>query len=79
MKPISLVDYIGLRVGVTYISDLKYLGSSERNRIVSVLQKVEPSEFSRREWHDAIEYITSTDCSFVSVDEAKDILIKRLI
>lgn len=53
----SLLDYLALRMGLTYLSDLRCapVDTAQLGRILSAIQ---PQRFTEREWLDACEYIT---------------------
>lgn len=53
----SLLDYLALRMGLTYLSDLRCapVDAAQLGRILSAIQ---PQRFTEREWLDACEYIT---------------------
>lgn len=59
MITISLVDYLAAQIACAYISDLRFMDTLEKIRLFHVIRKLSPSDWSLRQWNDALEYIAN--------------------
>ena len=55
----SLVDYLFYRLGCAFLSDLRYLTGTEREKLCGVLRGISPDAASLQEWNDALGYLTN--------------------
>ena len=55
---VHLLDYLALRAGCTYLSDLHRPGPGQRARLRGALAELAPDCASQREWDDAVAYLT---------------------
>lgn len=53
----SLLDAISIQMGCKYLSDLRYLDSSQRAELARKLEKIPPDCADLFEWNDALEYL----------------------
>ncbi len=61
MRDFSLLDYLGWKLHLEYLSELKILSPTNRRRVADILSDLEGyDEFYPAEWIDACEYITGT-------------------
>ncbi len=72
-ETLGLLEYLSLRAGCLYLSDLphpKYWFS-----IQHALRGLSPEWFSLKEWNDAAEYITRQNRSFETEEQARQFLL----
>ena len=55
---LPLLDYLALRAGCTYLSDLHRPGPGQRARLRRALDELAPGCAPQREWDDAVAYLT---------------------
>ena len=55
---VHLLDYLALRAGCTYLSDLRRPGPGQRARLRGALAELAPDCAPQREWDDAVAYLT---------------------
>ena len=55
---VHLLDYLALRAGCTYLSDLHRPGPDQRARLCRALAELAPDCAPQREWDDAVAYLT---------------------
>ena len=55
---VHLLDYLALRAGCTYLSDLHRPGPSQRAQLCRALAELAPDCAPQREWDDAVAYLT---------------------
>ena len=55
---VHLLDYLALRAGCTYLSDLHRPGPGQRARLRGALAELAPDCAPQREWDDAVAYLT---------------------
>lgn len=67
---IPLLDYLALRIGCLYLSDLRHLSCVDKLFLYNVVVKIEPEQESLKYWNDALVYITGQQ-PVKSCDEAK--------
>jgi len=73
----SLLDCLRVRLKKNFISDLKYLYAADKQDALSLVNSCLLQDYSRTEWNDAYQYITSEkEC--LSAAEARKKLIKWL-
>lgn len=66
-RGLSLLDYIALKAGCMYLSDLHYISPQYIRHIV---REIDPSRFCLQEWNNTVEYITGNRTSFEDENEA---------
>lgn len=57
----SLLDYLAWRAGCDYLSDLRFLTSAQKLRLVHVLESVPAEAASLAQWRDALDYLAGQD------------------
>ena len=72
----SLLDYLAWRVGCDYLSDLRFLTSAQKLRLLHVLESVPAEAASPNEWTDALDYLTGRNADGAAQSRAK--LIEHL-
>lgn len=72
----SLLDYLAWRAGCDYLSDLRFLTSAQRLRLLHVLESVPAEAASLAQWRDALDYLTGQDADGAAQSRAK--LIEHL-
>lgn len=72
---IELLEYLAMKTGCLYLSDLKYLKS--KSIISIVIRRVPAKIYSLHEWNDAVQYLTGHE-SFLSAEEARDYLCRNV-
>ena len=55
---LSLLDYLGCRMGCVSLSDLHTLDRGQKLRLLYEVERLEPEDASLREWNDALAYLT---------------------
>lgn len=73
VSSIGLLELLQYLVGCMYLSDLP--DSSNLLMIQSALKKIDPNNYSLREWNDAVHYITRQDLHFSRQNDAARYLI----
>lgn len=74
----SLLDLMAIKVGCSYLSDLKYIDESKRFHLAMELKKVPAKDEDYSDWNDALEYFSSGTVSCSSAEQAKESLIAVL-
>ena len=74
---IDLLDYLSLRCGCMFLSDLRFVHSDpEKTRALCVcVCHMPPNECTLHEWNDAASYITGKNVSFLNESAAKEYLL----
>lgn len=54
---IGLLEYIGLKMSVPYLSELRYIDINRRREMYEVISTIPESSYETREWKDAAEYL----------------------
>lgn len=63
MKGLSLVDYLSLKLGLEYVSDLHFLKDSQKEKLRYLLEyKINEEDVPSSGWIDACEYISGKKC-----------------
>lgn len=59
VKPqdLSLLDYLGWRMGCVYLSDLHEISNTQKIRLAREIASLPVSSASLHEWNDALEYL----------------------
>ena len=70
---LSLLEYISFKVGCMYLSDLRC--NSHLYNIQHELRSIDPYDYCKNEWNDAVNYITGKDVSFDNSEKALEFLI----
>jgi len=52
-----LLDILRDKFGCEYVSDLHFLGDSQKMRLMYLLEDLEAEDFSLQEWNNALDYI----------------------
>lgn len=73
----ELLDILSEKTGCMYLSDLKFM--SDTSSIKTVIKRLNPQDFSLKEWYDAVNYLTEQTVSFSSEIEAKNFLLEAKI
>ena len=73
----SLVDFLAYKAGCQYVSDLYNLSDVDQLRLSHALEKVEPEDFTLKDWNDALEYIFK-EPKQSSEEAAKAVLQEKL-
>ena len=66
-RGLSLLEYIALKAGCTYLSDLHYISPQYIRHIV---REIDPSRFCLQEWNNTVEYITGNRTPFEDENQA---------
>lgn len=74
---ISIVDYIALKLGIHYISDLPRMDTASRIDACRALEKVKAEDESLAGWNDALCYLVGEPPAESQV-EARTRLIQKL-
>lgn len=79
VKPqdLSLLDYLGWRMGCVYLSDLHGISNAQKICLAREIESLPVSSASLHEWNDALEYLVGYPPS-PSSKEAKTQLIRAL-
>lgn len=54
---LHLLEYLSHRAGCAYLSDLKYIDSWQRARLVHVLEEIPAEATDLHTWNDALDYL----------------------
>lgn len=76
-KEKCLLDILAEKMGCMYLSDLRYLTTTERLTLVPALIQMTPQDHSLFEWNDALEYLNA-GAAESSIEAARSKLIKAL-
>ena len=77
LEGLSLLDYIGWRMGCVYLSDLHGISNVQKICLAREIEKLSISDASLQEWNDALEYLVGCSPS-VTPEDARVRLIKAL-
>lgn len=69
---IELLEYLALKTGGNYISDLK---SKDLYYIQKIIQEIAPEECDLEEWKSCVKYLTDCEKDFTGCEEIKDYLL----
>lgn len=69
-KTLGLLEYIAANAGCQYLSDLSYPCRPPLYSIARIVRKIDPAQYSLREWADAVHYITGQEREFASAEQA---------
>lgn len=56
---IALLEFMQVRMGFSYLSDLQFLSNCERMRLARVLADIPAASATLREWNDALMYLSN--------------------
>lgn len=56
---VSVLEYLSMRLGCVYLSDLRSLCRADKRRAYHVLEKIQPECDSLKNWNDALAYLTN--------------------
>lgn len=56
---ISLIEYLSMRLGCMYLSDLRSLCFSDRLRAYHILEEIPPECETLKNWNDALDYLVN--------------------
>lgn len=56
---ISLIEYLSMRLGCMYLSDLRSLCFLDRLRAYHILEKIPPECETLKNWNDALDYLVN--------------------
>lgn len=71
----ALLHLIQAEVGCNYLSDLYLITFNEH--VKDFIRSIPPSQYSLKEWNEAVSYLLQTSCYFESVEEAKHELLEK--
>ena len=54
---LPLLDFLQYKAGCAYLSDLRYIGAWQRQRLVRALEKIPAEAADLRAWNDALDYL----------------------
>ena len=54
---LPLLDFLQYKAGCAYLSDLRYIGGWQRQRLVRALEKIPAEAADLRAWNDALDYL----------------------
>lgn len=74
----SLLENLALQLGCTYLSDLRFLQSWERMRLVQRLENIPAEAAGLSDWNDALEYLTGDKHPRSDAAQAKTALVEAL-
>lgn len=74
---LTLLDYLGWRMGCICLSDLHGLNRAQRMRLADEIKKIPASGVSLDEWNDALQYLIGGPPS-PARDDARAKLVKGL-
>ena len=74
---LSLLDAIAIEMRCEYLSDLRYLDSSQRALLAEKLKQVSIKPDSLRDWNDALQYLARQPPG-ATAETAKERLIQAL-
>lgn len=77
MKNMPLLDYLHLKTGCEYLSDLHWLNSIQKIRLVQEIEQISAEEVSLHEWNDALAYLLDLPPK-PTADTARNALITAL-
>lgn len=78
-KALGLLEYIAANAGCQYITDLSYPCRPPFYTIARIVRKIDPVQYSLREWADAVHYITGQEMDFVSAEQAARYLSEEVV
>lgn len=76
-KKKCLLDILAERMGCMYLSDLRYLTTTEKLALVPILIQITPQDHSLFEWNDSLEYLCA-GAAEQSIKAARNKLIMAL-
>ena len=76
---IPFLELLQAWAGCEYLSDLHFIGRTQKRRLCEKLSAIRPETVSLAEWNDALEYILQeTAVQEDTAEKAKDALIAGL-
>ena len=54
---LPLLDFLQYKAGCAYLSDLRYIGAWQRQRLVRALEEIPAEAADLRAWNDALDYL----------------------
>lgn len=69
---IGLLEYISLKMNVSYLSELHYINS--KRKMYEVISDIPESAYETREWKDAAEYLAGKSNSQNAMEAKEDLL-----
>ena len=75
---LSLLDYVGHRVGVEFLSDLRRHTPSLRSRLTRVLREIPAEAATPWEWQDTYQYLTGQVPSHSGKEDIRGDLLRVL-
>ena len=57
----ALLEILARQMGCEYLSDLKYLDPTGREKLAGLVRGIAPGEAPQTEWNDALTYLTGQD------------------
>lgn len=75
---ISLLDVLSIRMGCTYLSDLRFLDGAQRAMLAGKLERIPARAADLRDWNDALEYLTGDSRPMADPEQARAALIAAL-
>ncbi|WP_295581046.1 hypothetical protein [uncultured Oscillibacter sp.] len=76
MQKVDFLEWLALRSGCDYLSDLRVPHNPER--VAASLLDVTAEQCSLAEWNEAVQYLTGAPGAFQSAGEARDHLLQFL-
>ena len=74
---VGLLDLIAGQMGCDFLSDLRFLNSTQRAELAQKLEKLSADAFGLHDWNDALEYMAGQP-SEQSAAEAREALLRCL-
>lgn len=74
---VGLLDLIAGQMGCDFLSDLRFLNSTQRAELAQKLEKLSANAFGLHDWNDALEYMAGQP-SEQSAAEAREALLRCL-
>lgn len=75
---VALIDYLSMRLGCMYLSDLQSLSSLDKIRVYHILEEIAPGCESLKNWNDALCYLAG-ELPAATCEEAKAKLMAALL
>lgn len=74
----SLLDLIAAQMGCDFLSDLRFLDSTQRAALAEKLKQLPARASNLHDWNDALQYLTGDSAPRATADEARAALIAGL-
>lgn len=75
---VCLLDLIAIQTDCTYLSDLRFMDSTQRAALAERLKRLTPRASDLRDWNDALQYLTGDGQPRATAEEARAALIAGL-